>query len=42
MTHPGEVGLDWAINRQKPFFVGVVRSILSWQQTLADNWWGLR
>jgi len=22
MTHPGEVGLDWAINRQKPFFVG--------------------
>jgi sarcosine oxidase subunit alpha len=22
MTHPGEVGLDWAINRNKPDFVG--------------------
>ena len=22
MSHPGEVGLDWAISRNKPFFVG--------------------
>ena len=22
MTHPGEVGLDWAMNRSKPDFVG--------------------
>ncbi len=22
MTHPGEVGLEWAVNRSKPFFVG--------------------
>lgn len=22
MSHPGEVGLEWAVNRKKPFFVG--------------------
>ena len=22
MSHPGEIGLTWAINRKKPFFVG--------------------